>query len=102
MRTPSELFRDNRRRFPRSVPAWKYPSTWQKRWVRANGEITWQGIRRYVGEAFIRDYVGLKPLRPGEENVYFGNLLIGQLHESEPGSIRMATYRRGRGQRATA
>lgn len=102
MRTPSELFRDNRRRFPRSVPPWQYPARWQKRWVRGNGEITWQGARRYVGEAFVRDYVGLKPLRPGEWNVYFGNLLIGQLHESEHGSIRMATYRRARGKGATA
>ena len=94
MRTPSELFRKNHRRFSGSVPTWQYPSTWQKRWVRGNGEITWQGIRRYVGEAFVRDHVGLQALGPGRWNVYFGRLLIGQLHESEHGSIRMATYRR--------
>ena len=101
MQTPSELFENNRRQFPESVPLWKYPSSWQKRWVRGNGEINWQGIRRYVGEAFVRDYVGLKPLGPGKWNVYFGRLLIGQLHESEHGSIRMATYRRPRHNRPT-
>src|SRR5437868_636005 len=101
MQTPSELFENNRRQFPESVPLWKYPSSWQKRWVRGNGEINWQGIRRYIGEAFVRDYVGLKPLGPGKWNVYFGRLLIGQLHESEHGSIRMATYRRPRHNRPT-
>jgi hypothetical protein len=94
MRTPSELFKDNPRRWSPKVPAWQYPARWQKRWVRGNGEINWLGVRRYVGEAFVRDYVGLKPLRAGVWNVYFGHLLIGQLHESEQGSIRMATYRR--------
>jgi transposase InsO family protein len=96
MRTPSELFGNNRRRFPRRVPAWKYPSGWQKRWVRGNGEINWQGVRRYVGEAFVRDYIGLKPLRAGKWSIYFGLLLIGELYENECGSIRMATYRRPR------
>jgi hypothetical protein len=101
MQTPSELFKRNRRRFPESVPVWKYPSPRQKRWVRGNGEINWHGVRRYVGEAFVRDYVGLKPLGLGKWNVYFGRLLIGQLHESEHGSIRMATYRRRPHNRAT-
>jgi putative transposase len=96
MRTPSELFHNNPRRWPGRVAAWSYPSGWQKRWVRGNGEINWQGIRRYVGEAFVREYVGLKPLRPGKWNVYFGPLLIGQLYKNERGSIRMATYRRAR------
>jgi putative transposase len=101
MRTPSELFRKNHRRFPRTVLAWKYPSTWQKHWVRGNGEITWKGVRRFVGEAFVRDYVGLKRLKSGKWNVYFGPLLVGQLYESEHGSIRMATYRRPRRDPAT-
>jgi hypothetical protein len=51
-------------------------------------------------EAFVRDYVGLKPLGSGKWNVYFGKLLIGHLRESEHGSIRMATYRRPRHKRA--
>jgi transposase InsO family protein len=96
MQTPSQLFKKNRRRMPRGILAWKYPCGWEKRWVRGNGEINWHGVRRYVGEAFVRAYIGLKPLRQGEWNVYFGDLLIGQLHENERGSIRMATYRRSR------
>ena len=93
MRTPSELFEKNHRQMPVRVPALKYPSGWQERWVRGNGEITWRGARRYVGEAFVRDYVGLKPIGSKRWGVYFGPLLIGHLHENERGGLRMATYR---------
>ena len=53
-------------------------------------------MRRYAGEAFVRDYVGLKPLGAGRWEVYFGSELVGELHENESGSIRMARYARGR------
>jgi putative transposase len=95
MKTPAEVFRSNRRRLKAQRP-WSYPSGWVRKWVKGNGEITNNGSRRYVGEAFVRDYVGLKPMRRGVWEVYFGPLLIGQLHEEENGSIRMAKYARAR------
>ncbi len=95
MKTPATVFKKNRRRMKR-LRAWKYPRGWERRWVKGNGEITRQGIRRYVGEAFVRDYVGLKPIRAGVWEVYFGPELVGELHENESGAIRMAKYARGR------
>jgi putative transposase len=94
MKVPAELFRKNQRQMPARMRPWTYPAGWLKRWVKGNGEITWRGTRRYVGEAFVKDYVGLKPIRRGTWNAYFGPLLIGQLFEQESGSIRMAQYRR--------
>jgi transposase InsO family protein len=94
MRVPAQLFGPNTRRLPARLPLWKYPKSWARRWVRGNGEIHWGGWRRYVGEAFVKDYVGLKVVGRGVWEVYFGRLLIGQLHEGETGSIRMAKYRR--------
>lgn len=93
MRTPAELFKKNRRRM-KKVRAWKYPRGWERRWVKGNGEIARAGRRRYVGEAFVRDYVGLKPTGAGVWEVYFGPELVGELHEKESGSIRMARYAR--------
>ena len=93
MKVPAELFRKNRRRLKKLRP-WKYPRGWERRWVRGNGEITRKGTRRYVGEAFVRDYVGLKPATRGVWEVYFGPELVGELHENESGSIRMARYAR--------
>jgi transposase InsO family protein len=95
MKTPAALFRKNRRRMKVAEP-WKYPRGWERHWVKGNGEITRRGVRRYVGEAFVRDYVGLKPLDCGKWEVYFGPELVGELHENESGSIRMARYARRR------
>lgn len=94
MKRPAELFERNRRRLPPRLGAWKYPENWERCWVRGNGEISRGGVRRFVGEAFVGDYVGLKPLRPGRWRVYFGPVLVGELHEKERGSIRMATSAR--------
>ena len=97
MKRPAEVFQKNRRRQPQRVGPWRYPKGWERCWVKGNGEIRWRGVRRYVGEAFVRDYVGLKPRgQAGVWRVYFGPLLVGELHEKEVGSIRMAKYARAR------
>lgn len=94
MKRPVELFARNRRRLPPRLRAWQYPPGWERCWVKGSGEISWRGVRRFVGEAFVRDYVGLKPVRPGRWRVYFGPVLVGELQEKERGSIRMATHAR--------
>lgn len=96
LKRPAELFQRNLRRFPKRIGQWKYPPGWARRWVKGNGQINWQGVRRYVGEAFVRDYVGLKPVGKGKWQVYFGPILVGELYQKEVGRIRMARYRRGR------
>jgi transposase InsO family protein len=93
MVVPAQHYCRNARRLPARVAPWSYPSGWERRWVRGNGEINWQGKRRYVGEAFVRDYVGLQPVRAGVWRVHFGTVLVGELWEKEIGSIRLARYR---------
>lgn len=95
MKTPAALFTKNGRRVKRVRP-WKYRRGWERRWVKGNGEINRAGVRRYVGEAFVRDYVGLKPVHAGVWEVYFGPQMVGELHENESGAIRMARYARAR------
>jgi transposase InsO family protein len=95
MRRPAEVFQANARRpLRKKIEAWPYPAGWERCWVKGNGEISFRGVRRYVGEAFVRDYLGLKPKRRGVWRVYFGPVLVGELHEKERGSIRMAKYAR--------
>jgi len=93
MEVPATRYRKSQRRLPTVVKPWKYPQGWERRWVKGNGEISWRGVRRFVGEAFVQDYVGLKPMHRGVWRVYFGPILIGELHEMERGSIRNANYR---------
>ena len=96
MKRPADLFKKNRRRMKRGLRLWQYPRGWERCWVKGSGEISRGGARRYVGEAFVRDYVGLKPMKPGVWEVYFGPELVGELHENESGRIRMAKYARAR------
>lgn len=93
MKRPVEVFERNRRRMKKVKP-WRYPRGWERCWVKGNGEMSRRGQRRYVGEAFVREYVGLKPAGTGKWEVYFGPVLVGELHENESGKIRMAKYAR--------
>jgi putative transposase len=96
LRVPAKLFRKNTQAKPQKLEPWTYHRHWQRRWVKGNGEISWCGVRRYVGEAFVGDYVGLRPQGKQRWLVYFGPVLIGQLNEEERGNIRMARYRQRR------
>ena len=89
MRVPAQGYRRSLRRMPARRLPWKYGRGWERRWVKGNGEISWHGSRRFVGEAFVRDYVGMKPVGPGVWQVYFGPVLVGELREGEAGSIRL-------------
>jgi hypothetical protein len=90
---PATVYRPQAKRRRRQIL--KYPRSWAVRRVRSNGEIKWQGRKRFVGEAFVGYPVGFKP---GTEKwaVYFGRLLIGELWEYDEGGMRAAKYTRGR------
>jgi putative transposase len=92
MEVPADRYQRSRRKLPAVIRPWNYPRGWLRRWVKGNGEMNWRGKRRFVGEAFVRDYVGLKPVRKGVWRVYFGPILVGELYENERGNIRTAKY----------
>jgi transposase InsO family protein len=94
MKVPAKFYRPSQRRLPLSISPWNYPTRWLKHWVKGNGQINFRGKRRFVGEAFVNDYVGLKPVRKEIWKVYFGPVLVGELHGNETGVIRPAQYRR--------
>jgi putative transposase len=95
MKRPVELFRKNRRKMPAVLKPWKYPARWERRRVKANGEISWRGQDRYVGQAFAAEDVALKPLPGKRWRIYLGPIMVGELREKERGSIRLARYGRG-------
>ncbi len=89
---PWERYRPSRRRYPRKLPAVVYGQGWAVRQVRQNGEIKWQGRRRFIGEAFVGQPIGLKRLHAGVWVVHFCGLLIGHLHAADVGAMRPAVY----------
>jgi transposase InsO family protein len=96
MKVPADCYQKNCRKVPKGVLSWKYGRGWKRHWVKGNGEISRKGKRRFIGEAFVGDYVGLKRLRAKVWQVYFGPILIGELHEEETGNLRTACYRRAK------
>jgi len=93
MGTPAEHYYPSRRPFRGPQPP-RYPRGWVSRRVRPNGEIQWAGRSRFVGEAFSRHHVGLKPWRKDRWRVYFYDWLIGEIQASDMGAMRPAIYRR--------
>ena len=92
-RTPAKVYRPQSQ--GRRKEILKYPLGWVVRRVRSNGQIKWQGRKRFVGEAFVGYPVGLKP---GKKKwvIYFGRLLVGELWEQDAGGMRPAKYARRR------
>jgi transposase InsO family protein len=90
---PVQVYYPSRRRYRGPRPP-RYPKGWIARRVRPNGEIQWQGRSRFIGEAFVRQYVGLKPWRQDRWRVYFYDWLIGEIHAADLGAMRPAIYRR--------
>ena len=90
---PASRYRKSARR-PRHKLGLEYPATWEGRQVRSNGQIKWRGRKRFIGEALIRQRIVLKLIKRTVHAVYFGPLLIGHLHDNDPGAMRPAVYRR--------
>jgi hypothetical protein len=91
-RSPGEVYRPKSQ--PTRRPLLRYPGFWPVRRVRSNGQIKWQGRMRFIGEAFVGYKVGLQSVSPTKRRVYFGQLLIGELRESDLGGMRPAKYTR--------
>jgi putative transposase len=90
--TPALHYQDSQRiyRGVRAEPA--YPGASGQRRVRSNGEIKWRGRKRFLGEAFIGQLVGLKQIGTDRHEVYFMEQLLGVMHEADVGGLRPTAY----------
>lgn len=91
---PGRLYRQSRRRYRRRLGKINYPRGWLTRRVTPKGYIHWRGRTRVVGRAFGGQVVGLKWVTAGVHEVYFLRLLVGQLHDTDPGGMRPARHER--------
>jgi len=91
MQPPASVYRRSQRSW-RKAGKPTYPKDWEQRRVRRHGEIKWQGRLRYIGEALVGHLVGLEPIKPNQTNVYFHNVLLGELHPADAGGLRPAAY----------
>ena len=93
MKVPAQSYRPSVRKFPLTEQPLRYPKGWESRQVKSNGEVSWRGRVRFIGEAFARQRVGLKQHKAGIWRVYYVKHLIGELYEKQRGGMRPAIYR---------
>ena len=92
-RVPADFYRPSPRRYTGARPA-VYPAHWQQRAVRRNGDIDWQGRRRFIGESFGGFRIGMRLAGKGVWRVYFYEVFLGELHDADGTGLRSARYRR--------
>ncbi len=88
MQTPSQRYRRSSRHYDGKLKQPTYPEGYEIRRVRSNGEIKWKGRKRFIGEALKGTLVGVKSVEEDWNQVYFGSILLGDLHESDTGGLR--------------
>ena len=85
---PGLFYEPSKNRLPRDLKPLHYGNEQEVRRVRNRGTIKWRGRLRFVGRAFVGESMGLKEVRPDVMEVYLGILLVGELHELDPGGMR--------------
>jgi putative transposase len=86
--TPATVYENSTTRYRGTPAAPAYPSGYVLRRVRTNGEIRWAGGKRFIGEAFVGQLLGLQEVRAGKHLVYFQNYLLGEFEDSETGGLK--------------
>jgi hypothetical protein len=86
---PADYYQMSSRAYGRDREPFIYPADYVVRRVRSNGEIRWRGLR-YIGQAVIGQWVGLREVQAGRREVWFENYLLGELLEQESGGLRPA------------
>lgn len=94
-KTPGRKYQRSSRQYKIAIARAKYAPGWAVRRVRSNGQIRWEGRLRFVGEAFVGYRVGLKNKSKGVWQIYFRQILLGELRALDRCGLRPAVYRSG-------
>ena len=91
MRTPGELYDASPRRYPGLPVALSYDQLCHTRQVSHTGKLKWQSDTFFISTALAGWNVGLKHAEDGLLDVYFANLLLGQLEPATHSFLRAAS-----------
>lgn len=80
---PAKHYHKSTRPYGKETPGLDYPLFYERRQVRAEGQIKWRGERIFVSEILAGEPVGLEETADGVWNVYFGPVKIGVIHPGE-------------------
>jgi transposase InsO family protein len=89
---PARFYRPKPALQAMTMPPVQYAGAQAVRRAHPNGEIVWEGRRRFIGDALAGESLGLFQLAEGLWSVRFLHLEIGQLHRADPGGMRPAQH----------
>jgi putative transposase len=89
---PASLYRPRPHQGTLELATVRYKGAFATRRAHPNGEIVWEGRRRFISDAVAGETLGLYPREPGVWSVRFLQLELGHLHRSDPGAMRPAAY----------
>jgi transposase InsO family protein len=76
-RPPRTLYTHSKRAYPRKLPEWQYPGTYQLRRITNSGMLQVDGRRLLVSPLLQQQVVGLKQVVEQAWKLYAGRLLLG-------------------------
>ena len=77
--TPASVYETSPRTYPLVVPEMSYPDDMERRWVKAQGDISWSNRHVYLSSTLAGELVGLKEVDNGLWDIYFGPIRLAQL-----------------------
>lgn len=90
MKTPDTVFQRSRINYPRKLPEVEYPSHFEVRMIRSNGQIKWKGEKLFVTETIIGQPLGLERISDSCLKLYYGFLPLGFLDEKTNKVVRVS------------
>jgi putative transposase len=86
---PGEIYQSSNRSLPSRIPEICYPSHFEIRKVRSNGEIKLNGKRYYLTELLHGEYVGIEMLDGEQAIIHFAKLKLGKINAEGNRVIRL-------------
>jgi len=89
MRQPAQLYRRSRKAYHPNPKAFCYPPDYEVRKVFSAGDVKLHQSACFIGRAFAGQKVGLYAMGPDHYEVYFQDLLLGQIRYRGQKRIRL-------------
>jgi transposase InsO family protein len=83
LETPAQHYTPSPRPYPADLPDVTYPAHYEVRRVSKIGVVNWKRKRIFVSTALANEPLGFEHVADDVWSVFFGNVLLGRLKESE-------------------
>jgi Integrase core domain len=93
MKSPEQIYVLSELKY-HGVKALQYSTEFELRVVNSKGDIQWLSHRRFIGEAFKGQYLGLRRYNEQAHEVYLGQLLLGHLPDAHFCAFRPTVEKR--------